>query len=145
MASTSTRTFATPANAGAVRTRALGVAGAVIAAVAVWVVEVPILGLHLNIRFGSGAAQTIGIGFVVGATFFASLLGWGLLAMLERRTARALPIWTAVAVVVLLVSLSLPLIAGIATSTKVALVAMHLAAAAVLIPILRSGSSASRA
>jgi hypothetical protein len=140
MASTTTGTFASPRTASLLRTRALGVAGAVIAAVAVWVIEAPLLGLNLDIRFGTGAAQTIGIGFVAGATLFASLLGWGLLAILERRTPRARTIWTAIAVVVLLVSLSLPLYAGIATSTKVALAVMHLAAAAVLIPTLRATS-----
>ncbi len=95
MASTTTRTYAARHTNQLLRTRALGVVGAVIAAVAVWVIEVPILGLHLDIRFGSGAVQTIGIGFVLGATLFASLLGWALLAILERRTPRARTIWTA--------------------------------------------------
>lgn len=140
MASTATRTFASPRTASLLRIRALGVAGAVVAAVAVWVIEVPLLGLHLNIRFGSGPAQTIAIGFVVAATLFASLLGWALLAILERRTPRARTIWPAIAVVVLVASLSLPLYAGIAGSTKVALVVMHLAAAAVLITALRAAS-----
>jgi hypothetical protein len=140
MASTTTGTFASPRTAPLLRTSALGVVGAVIAAVAVWVIEVPLLGLHLDIRFGTGAAQTIAVGFVIGATLFASLLGWALLAILERRTPRARTIWTAIAVVVLVASLSLPLYAGIAGSTKVALAVMHLAAAAVLIPTLRAAS-----
>ncbi len=140
MASTTTTPYPARHTNQLLRTRALGVVGAVIAAVAVWVIEVPILGLHLDIRFGTGAVQTIGIGFVVGATFFASLLGWGLLAILERRTPRAQTIWTAIAVIVLVASLSLPLYAGISGSTKVALAVMHLAAAAVLIPVLRAAS-----
>ena len=140
MASTTTRTYAARHTNQLLRTRALGVVGAVIAAVAVWVIEVPLLGLHLDIRFGTGAAQTIGIGFVLGATLFASLLGWALLAILERRTPRARTIWTVIAAVVLVASLSLPLYAGIAGSTKVALAVMHLAAAAVLIPVLRASS-----
>jgi Family of unknown function (DUF6069) len=119
--------------------RALSVGGAIIAAAAVWVFAVPLLGLHLIVRFGNNAPQTVGLDFVVGATLIASLLGWGLLAMLERRTSRAHTIWTVVAIAVLLVSLSLPLSAGTTTSTKAALAVMHLAVAAVLITGLRGG------
>lgn len=140
MASTTTRTFASPRTASLLRTRAFGVVGAVMANVALWVIEVPILGLHLDIRFGTSPAQTIAVGFVIGATLSASLLGWALLAVIERRTPRARTIWTAIAAVALLASLSLPLYAGIAGSTKIALALMHLAAAAILIPTLRATS-----
>jgi hypothetical protein len=85
----------------------------------------------------------VGIGLVVGASVIGSLLGWGLLALLERRTARARTVWTVVAVTVLLVSLSLPLIAGTTVPAKIALAMMHVAIAAVLIPALR-GRSATR-
>lgn len=140
MASTTTTTFASPNTAVLLRTRALAVAGALVANVALWITEVPVLGLHLNIRFGTAPAQTIAVGFVIGATFFASLLGWALLAALERRTPRARTIWTVAALVVLATSLSLPLSAGVAVSTKIALVLMHLTTAAVLIPALRAAS-----
>src|SRR5580700_7901259 len=83
------------------RTRALGVGGAVLAAVAVWVVAVPLLGVNLLVRLGSGAAETVGVDYVIGATLIASLAGWALLALLERRTSRARSIWTVVAIVVL--------------------------------------------
>ena len=141
MATTTAKDFSARAITPLARTRALGVGGAIVAAVAVWVIAVPLLGVHLLIRFGSGAPQTIGIGYVVGATLIASLVGWGLLAILERRTPRARSIWTVAALVVLLVSLSLPLTAGISATTKVVLALMHVAAAAVLIPVLRSGSA----
>ena len=136
MASTTTREYTT-ASLG--QTRALSVGGAVIAAVAVWIIAVPLLGLHLIVRFGNGSPQSVGVDFVVGASFIASLLGWGLLAMLERRTSRARTIWTVVAMAVLLVSLSLPLSAGTTASTKSVLAVMHMSAAAVLIPGLRGG------
>jgi len=139
MASTTTRGYTTSAAGRLGRTRALSVGGAVIAAVAVWAVAVPLLGLHLTVRFGSGSPQTVGLDLVVGASFIASLVGWGLLAMLERRTSRARTIWTVSAIAVLLVSLSLPLSAGTTTSTKAVLTVMHVAAAAVLIPALRGG------
>lgn len=141
MATTTAKDFSARAITPLARTRALGVGGAIVAAVAVWVIAVPLLGVHLLIRFGSGAPQTIGIGYVVGATLIASLVGWGLLAILERGTPRARSIWTVAALVVLLVSLSLPLTAGISATTKVVLALMHVAAAAVLIPVLRSGSA----
>jgi hypothetical protein len=122
--------------------RTVSVAGAVIAALGVWVIAVPILGAHLTIRFGSGAPQTIGIALVAGASLLGSLGGWGLLALLERRTPRARTIWTAVAVVVVVASLSLPLIAATTMSAKVALSLTHLAVAAVLIPTLSRSSRA---
>ena len=58
------------------RTRALGVGGGVLAAVAVWVVAVPLLGVHVLVRFGSGASETVGVDYVIGATLIASLAGW---------------------------------------------------------------------
>jgi hypothetical protein len=121
------------------RSRALSVAGAVVAAVAVWALAVPVLGSHLTIRFGSGAPQTVGVGFIVAGSLVGGALGWGLLTLLERRTARARTIWTAAAIGVLLASLSLPLIAGTTLSTKVALALMHLAVGGVVIPGLRRG------
>jgi predicted permease len=139
MASTTAREYTTPTTASLRQTRALSVGGAVIAAVAVWVLAVPLLGVHLIVRFGNGSPQSVGVDFVVGATLIASLLGWGLLAMLEKRTSRARTIWTVVAIAVLLVSLSLPLSAGTTASTKAVLAVMHMAAAAVLIPGLRGG------
>ena len=141
MASTSTMRYAAPARARVNRTRALGVVGAVLAAAAVWTIAVPLLGVHLLIRFGSGAPQSIGLDYVIGATVVTSLLGWAALALLERRTQRARQVWTAIAVAVVLVSLTLPLIAGTTVATRVALALMHVAVAAVLIPTLRGGSA----
>jgi hypothetical protein len=120
--------------------RALGVAAATAAALTVWAVAVPLLGLDLLVRFGSGAPQSVGVGLVLGAGLVASLFGWGLLVILQRRTAHYRTIWTGVAVVALLVSLCLPLSAGTTTSTKIALALMHIAAAAVLIPTLRQSA-----
>jgi hypothetical protein len=141
MTATNTLDYTTPATARVARSRALSVAAATLAATAVWVVTVRLLGTQLLVRFGAGAPQSVGIGLVVGASLVASLCAWGLLALLERRTSRALTIWTVVAVVVLLLSLSLPLTAGVALSTKATLALMHVAAASVLIPSLRSTSS----
>ena len=121
------------------RNRILGVAGATLAAVAVWAIEVPILGINLQTQFPNSAPLGVSIGAVVVSALAGSLAGWGLLALLERRYARARTIWTGIAIAVLLASFSLPLSAGTTTTTKVSLAMMHLAVAAVLIPTLRRG------
>ncbi len=123
------------------RNRILGVAGATLAAVAVWAIEVPLLGIRLETQFGTAAPQGVGIAAVVVSSLAGSLAGWGLLAILERRFARGRAIWTGIAIAVLLASFSLPLSAGTTTTTttKVALAMMHLVVAAVLIPTLRRG------
>ena len=137
MAATTTLDHIRPATTRLSQTRGLSVAGATLAAVAVWVLAVPLLGTHLLVRFGSGAPQNVGIDLIVGASLMASLLGWASLATLERLTSRARTIWTGAAVAVLLGSLSLPLIAGTTMATKVALALMHVIVAVVLIPALR--------
>jgi len=119
------------------RNRILSVAGATLAAVAVWGIEVPFLGIRLQTQYGNAAPQGVGIASVVVSSLAASLAGWGLLAILERRFARARVIWTAIAIAVLLASLSVPLSAGNTTTAKVSLAMMHLVVAAVLIPTLR--------
>jgi|SRR5580700_6780142 hypothetical protein len=122
--------------------RAITVAGATLAAVAVWAIAVPLLGAHLLIRFGSGAPENIGLDYIVGATVIASLIGWGVLALMERRTPRARRIWSALAVVVVLVSLALPLSAGTSTSTKLVLALMHIAVGSMLmVGLPRTGAA----
>jgi Family of unknown function (DUF6069) len=137
MATTSNVRYTFQASARLTRTRAISVATATLAAVAVWAIAVPLLGIHLLVRFGSGPALSVGIEAVVGASLAASLLGWALLSLLERHARRARTIWSRIAIVALLVSLILPLSAGADISTKVALALMHLAVAAVLITGLR--------
>lgn len=119
------------------RRRALAVTAAMLAALGVWSLAVPPLGVNLTVQTTpGGSVQTIGAGFVVVVSLLASVLGWGLLAVLERRIQRARTVWTAAAGVVLLLSLAGPLTAAVTTSGEVALVAMHLSVAAVLIPLL---------
>src|ERR1700684_1214599 len=98
------------------QSRALCAAGGVLAAALAWIVEVPLLGIHLNVRFGAGHIQTITIGQVIGVAVAASLLGWLLLALLERRTPRARILWITVALAALAASLALPLAFASTTS-----------------------------
>lgn len=123
---------------GRIRQRVLTVAAAVVAAVLAWLVAVPIVGIDLLVRPGGGAAQQVGLGSVVAVSLLASLLGWGLLALLERLISRrALTAWTVVAVVVLMLSLTGPLTAAANAAVAIALVLMHLVVGAVLIIGLR--------
>jgi hypothetical protein len=140
MATTTATDYKHAARSHVAKRRVLGVGGAVLAAVAVWVIAVPLLSVHLLVRFGNSAPQTVGVDYVVGLSLIGSLLGWGLLAALETRTSRAASIWTVIAIVVLVVSLSLPLSVGTTAATKAVLALMHVAVAAVLIPALRSGA-----
>ncbi len=67
------------------RSRAFAVTAAVLAALVVWSVAVPLLGVDLTVRTTSGGSsvQTIGRAFVFAVGLLASLLGWDLLAVLE--------------------------------------------------------------
>jgi hypothetical protein len=118
------------------RARALYAAGGALAAALAWIVEVPLLGIHLNFRFGAGHTQTIAIGQVIGVTLAASLLGWLLLAQLERRTPHARLPWTTIALAALAASLALPLAAATTTSAVTGLIVMHLTVGAAVIPTM---------
>ena len=114
--------------------RALCAAGGAAAAAIAWAVEAPLLGIRLTVRFGAMAPQTVVAGQVVGAAVVAGLLGWLLLAALDRRAARVRTTWTAAALLVLAVSLAVPLAAATTTSAAVGLVVLHLVVGAVVIP-----------
>ncbi|MBV8300420.1 MAG: hypothetical protein JOY68_00675 [Candidatus Dormibacteraeota bacterium] len=112
------------------------VAGAAAAAL-IWAVAVPATGGQLLVRFGSGAPQAVSLEFVLAGSLTAPLLGWALLAWLERRTSQARTVWTRIAALLLLVSFALPLAAGISTSTKLTLLLMHGVVGSVVIVGLR--------
>jgi hypothetical protein len=123
------------------RARAQCAAGGALAAALAWTVEVPLLGIHLNFRFGTSHLQTIAIGQVIGVTVAALLPGWLLLlTLLERHTPRARRLWTTAALAALATSLALPLAvattAATTTSAVVGLVVMHLTIGAAVIPAM---------
>jgi Family of unknown function (DUF6069) len=118
------------------RARALCAAGGALAAALAWIVEVPLLGIHLTVRFGTGHIQTIAVGQVIGVTVAASLLGWLLLGLLERRTPHARPLWTTIALAALAASLALPLAAATTTSAVAGLIVLHLTVGAAVIPAM---------
>ena len=118
------------------RARMLCAAGGALAAALAWIVEVPLLGIHLTVRFGAGHIQTIAVGQVLGVTVAASLLGWLLLALLERRTPYARLLWTTAALAALAASLALPLAAATTTSAIAGLIVLHLTVGAAVIPAM---------
>jgi hypothetical protein len=112
------------------------VVGAAAAALAVWALAEPLAGVDLTVRTGGRDKQQIGSDEVVLVSLLAGLAGWALLDLLERFTAHAREIWTATALVVLVLSLLGPLGAAVTVAATVALAGMHLAVGAVLIPLL---------
>lgn len=122
--------------------RALAVAGAVIAAVVVWALAVPVAGVRLVVSAGHGGQQEVGPGLVVAVSLGAGLAGWALLAVLERWAPRPARAWTIAALVVLLVSLTGPATAAATVPAALTLAALHLSVAAVLVAAL--GRTATR-
>ncbi|MGC5022273.1 DUF6069 family protein [Micromonospora sp. DT47] len=126
-----------PATTRFPRRRALGVGVAVLACVLIWVVG-KAAGVDFTVTSPGRPTATVGLGPVVVFSLGASLLGWLTLVVLERFTPRAGLIWTALAVVVTLLSF-VPLFTSEATGgTKVTLGAMHLAVAVALVALLPS-------
>lgn len=117
------------------RVRAAAAAGTVPAACAVWAAS-RALGADFALADSMGKA-VIGLPVVAVFSLLFALLGWGVLALLERFTRHARTAWTALATAVLLLSL-LPVFAEEATTaTKAALSLVHAAVAVVLVPVLR--------
>ncbi|MFC0032207.1 DUF6069 family protein [Micromonospora chaiyaphumensis] len=118
------------------RDRALAVLAATAATLTGWVAAVPVAGVDLVVRNG-GTEQSVTAAAVGVSTLLAGLAAWALLALLERFTGRARAVWTGTAGLVLLLSLLGPLGGGVGTAATLTLVALHLVAAAVLLPLLR--------
>jgi hypothetical protein len=84
--------------------------------------------------------RSIGVFETIVATAVVSLAAWALLALLERFTMRATTIWLTVAIVVLLLSLSGPISQGVDTESTLVLLALHVGAAAAIIPLMWASS-----
>lgn len=119
------------------RVRATAVAGSVLTTTLLWLVA-RILDVDLDVDQRNGQPPMhVGLPMVVGLTLAVGLLGWGTLAVLERFLRHAITIWTVIAVAVLALSFAPLVSADAAAGTKAVLSLMHLAVAAVLIPMLR--------
>lgn len=113
--------------------RALVTAAAALAAILVYVLFVPVLGIDVRVpeSFGSRTLIELTFGSVVGAAIFAALAGWALLTVLELVTNKARTIWTVVAVLVFL--FTLPYMPGFRIADRIVLVVLHAALAVILI------------
>lgn len=119
----------------AIRARVAAVAGALIASLAVYLLAVGPFDVDLTAATGGSPPRSINPAEVILSTLVASLAGWGLLAVLERFASRPARIWLVVALAFLALSMAGPLTGGIGTGSIVAFSIMHLAVAAVVIPV----------
>ncbi|MEV6313835.1 DUF6069 family protein [Streptomyces sp. NPDC051776] len=123
-----------------VRTRALALVGAVVLDALIWILADRVFKIDLRIPDGPGSTTTseLVLPAVIISVAVISLVGWGLLALLERLTGRARTVWTAIASAVVVLSLLGPLFAaGLTTGNRITLVCLHLTVGAVLIPAYR--------
>jgi hypothetical protein len=98
-------------------------------------------GAELTVRPSGQQTMEVGLPIVVAVALIAGLAGWALLAILEKANPRGTKIWTWIATVTTVLSLALPMTVEAAGATKVWLMTMHVAVAAVLIPLMQRGAS----
>ena len=118
--------------------RVVAVLATVIGPVLVWLIATVGFGQQLyQPGFGGSAPQELSIWSVAATAGIAALAGAGVLALIERINRRPAQVWLVVSTAVLILSLGAPLSGeGIGTANKLALASTHLAAGAVLIPLL---------
>lgn len=109
--------------------RAMAILGAVIATLVIYLVTTYVGQVDLTVNDGE---TKVGAAEVVFATLVAGLVAWGLLALLERSTDRAWPIFRAIAIAVLVLSMLGTLGADEALG-KTALSVMHVFAAVIIV------------
>jgi Family of unknown function (DUF6069) len=108
------------------------VIGAPAVALATWALEVPLAGITLTARSGSGT-QTVGPAAIALTSLLAGLAAWALVTVLERFAARPGRIWMISAPAVLAASLTGPLGSGVGAAAVLALILLHLVVASVLL------------
>jgi len=117
--------------------RAGVVSAAACAAVVVWCLLHPVLGVDLAVWSGS-SETTVGVADVVLAALLVGCAGWGALGLIERRRpCRARRPWTWLAITVLAVSLVGPL-GATSMAAGLGLLTLHLAVGLIMIMGLRS-------
>ncbi|HEX5088824.1 MAG TPA: DUF6069 family protein [Nocardioides sp.] len=105
------------------------------AAAVVWVLATQVASVDLAVRSGSGT-QHVNVVSVIVTAVVVAMAGAGLLRFLERRTARPLTTWTAIASIVWALSLVGPLGARSAAA-GLWLAALHVVVGAVVVVGLR--------
>ncbi|QUQ65609.1 DUF6069 family protein [Kutzneria sp. CA-103260] len=134
-------TTAQPTTVGTRRLRRAGsVVAAALGAAVVWLIA-SAAGVDFLLSDSMGAV-TISLPVVLIFSAVFGVLGWASLAVLERFTRRSRAVWTIIAAAVLALSLPPIFLEDATTGTKIALVLVHTAVAAVLIPALRRDAKA---
>jgi hypothetical protein len=132
-----------PAVAGSLwRVRGSAVTAATLLPGVVWLLA-HAMGVSFVLRDSQGTA-TISLPVVLAFSLLFALLGWGSLAVLERRPRLSPGWWPALAATVALLSLIPVLLEHATGGTKTALVLIHLTVAAVLVPLLRRTTTSRR-
>lgn len=128
------------------KARLMAVVVAPLAALVIWGLATMALGDLHQPSFDDRDPQPLTEAVVVLAALTAGLLGWLVIAMLERVRSHPRRLWLTIAALALLLSLAGPLSGhGVSLSDRLALVLMHSAVAAILIPLLSRTSSSARA
>jgi Family of unknown function (DUF6069) len=118
------------------RIRLLAIVGGALVAEVLWAVAELGFGLHLQAPASNDyPPMDLGPVFVGVTAAVLALVGWAVLAVLERVTSHARVVWLLLAPVALLVSLVMPLSGtGVSDTNRAVLVLMHIGVAAALIP-----------
>lgn len=136
MALTETRPSTAPATGvGRPARRALGIVVTLLVTLAVWAVG-HLAGADYVITDPTGSAR-IDLVVTAGFTLVVALVGWAVLALLERLTHRGTAIWTVLAVVVLVASYVPVFLVEATTATRIALVAVHTAVGVLVVAFRR--------
>jgi hypothetical protein len=119
------------------RLRALAVCGALVATWTLWLVS-QALGVTLLVDVHNGnPPQLFGPIFLLSFTLLLSLLGWGMLAVLEHFTRKAVSVWTALAGIAIVLSFVPIAAADASVSAKIVLATIHISVAVVMITAMR--------
>lgn len=111
--------------------RLLAVPAATAGALLLWAAAVPLASVDLTVD-QAGTPLTVGPAMIAFAGLAVGFAAWGLLAALEKLTARAALVWSIIAAVVLAVSLTGP-IAATTTAAMLVLMGMHIVTGGALI------------
>ena len=120
------------------RRRALGIVATLVVTLAVW-----LLGHLAGADYWISDSQgTVRIDAVVTTqvTVVLGLVGWGVLALLERLTRYGTTVWAVLAAVVVAASMMPIVLVEATTATRVALVAVHLTVGALIPSFVRARS-----
>lgn len=114
------------------RGRALGIVATLVVTLAVWLLG-HLAGADYWITDSQGTVRIDAL-VTTEVTVVLGLVGWGVLALLERLTRYGTTIWSVLAAVVVVASMIPIVLVEATTATRVALAAVHLAVGAVLVP-----------